>query len=204
MSRWSPPAAPRRVLVLLDTLLPGGAERIAVELAAAVDRNRYDVRVIATKTGGPLEQTLASSGIPYVVLGRSPADGPPSRVRARPGCAGPRSRPLPPVREQRLGRARGAHDRRPADRPRAQPRQAPLAARAPARPVADLPHRLPNRLRLRQRRPLARPERSAAGKAPRGAQRRAAGHRAPAGAGSARAWPRRGGAGCRRRGKFPA
>ena len=59
-----------RVLVLLDTLQAGGAERVAVELAAAVDRSRYDVRVLVTKTGGPLEQTLAAGGVRYAVLDR--------------------------------------------------------------------------------------------------------------------------------------
>jgi glycosyltransferase involved in cell wall biosynthesis len=43
---------------------------MAVELAAAVDPDRYDVRVLATKMGGPLERVLDATGIPYAVLGR--------------------------------------------------------------------------------------------------------------------------------------
>jgi hypothetical protein len=40
--------------MLLDCLLAGGAERIAVEVACALDRDRYDPVVLVTRFGGPL------------------------------------------------------------------------------------------------------------------------------------------------------
>ena len=52
--------------MLLDTLRGGGAERIAVEVAAALDRDRYSARVLATtpmhylKIDGSLMQRLAT------------------------------------------------------------------------------------------------------------------------------------------------
>ncbi len=60
----------RRVLVLVDVLGLGGAESLAVELAAGVDPRRYRTFVVATKRGGPLEDSLRAAGVPYVVLGR--------------------------------------------------------------------------------------------------------------------------------------
>jgi glycosyltransferase involved in cell wall biosynthesis len=59
-----------RVLVLLDTLAAGGAERVAVDLACRVDRAAYDPHVVATKRGGPLEEQLIAAGVPCTVLGR--------------------------------------------------------------------------------------------------------------------------------------
>jgi glycosyltransferase involved in cell wall biosynthesis len=56
--------------MLLDTLRGGGAERIAVELAAALDRDRYSTTVIATREGGLLEGVLEREGIAYTILGR--------------------------------------------------------------------------------------------------------------------------------------
>ena len=47
--------------MVLDCLLAGGAERIAVEVACALDRNRFEPFVLVTRYGGPLAST--SSGL---------------------------------------------------------------------------------------------------------------------------------------------
>lgn len=61
---------PRRIGVLLDSFQAGGAERIAVEVAASVDRERFSPIVIATRCGGPLEDVLRGAGVEYFILGR--------------------------------------------------------------------------------------------------------------------------------------
>jgi glycosyltransferase involved in cell wall biosynthesis len=59
-----------RVAFLIDCLVAGGAERVAVEVAAALDRTRFDPVVIVTRYGGPLADHLDASGVPYTILGR--------------------------------------------------------------------------------------------------------------------------------------
>lgn len=59
-----------RVMVLVDTLQAGGAERVAVDLASALDPRAFEPYVVVTKRGGPLEEQLAEAGVPYVVLWR--------------------------------------------------------------------------------------------------------------------------------------
>lgn len=61
---------PRRVVMLIDSLLAGGAERIAVEVACALDRERYAPWVLVTRHGGPLEENLRRGGVDYTILGR--------------------------------------------------------------------------------------------------------------------------------------
>jgi glycosyltransferase involved in cell wall biosynthesis len=56
--------------MLLDTLRGGGAERIAVEVAASLDRQRYSAIVVATREGGLLEDVLGGASIDYTILGR--------------------------------------------------------------------------------------------------------------------------------------
>jgi glycosyltransferase involved in cell wall biosynthesis len=63
-------ADPRRVAMLIDTLRGGGAERIAVELAAALHPDRYEATVLATREGGLLEDVLQRHGVEYTILGR--------------------------------------------------------------------------------------------------------------------------------------
>ena len=65
-----PPAKPIRVVMLIDSFLAGGAERIAVEVACGLDRSQFEPMVIATRTGGPLQDKLRSAGIRHLVLGR--------------------------------------------------------------------------------------------------------------------------------------
>ena len=59
-----------RVMVLIDTLQIGGAERVAVELACGLDRRRFEPHVVVTRSTGPLQQRLDVVGIPVTVLGR--------------------------------------------------------------------------------------------------------------------------------------
>jgi glycosyltransferase involved in cell wall biosynthesis len=61
---------PVRVAMLIDSFLAGGAERIAVEVATRLDRDRFEPRFVATRTGGPLLEKVEQAGIPYTVLGR--------------------------------------------------------------------------------------------------------------------------------------
>src|SRR5690348_12733517 len=61
---------PWRIAMLLDSFDSGGAERIAVEVACSLDRERYVPTVLATRHGGSLEDVLARAGVEYAVLGR--------------------------------------------------------------------------------------------------------------------------------------
>ena len=64
---------PLRVLVLIDSLEePGGAERLAVTLATALPRERFEVTMAATRTaGGRLVDELEEAGVPWFAIGRS-------------------------------------------------------------------------------------------------------------------------------------
>jgi glycosyltransferase involved in cell wall biosynthesis len=80
--RRTAPLRPARVMVLVDTLAAGGAERVAVDLASNVDRRAYEPHVVATKKGGPLEERLVAAGLPYTVLGRHRRTAPRPALRA--------------------------------------------------------------------------------------------------------------------------
>jgi glycosyltransferase involved in cell wall biosynthesis len=61
-----------KVLMLIDTLLAGGAERSLVGLATSLPKDRYDVCVCATRRNdGPLLEPLLAAGIRYETLGRT-------------------------------------------------------------------------------------------------------------------------------------
>lgn len=60
-----------RVMVLVDCLLAGGAERVAVETAAELDDSRFEPHVVVTRGTGPLEQNLRDAQLPYTILNRS-------------------------------------------------------------------------------------------------------------------------------------
>lgn len=62
----------RKVLLLVDSLYPGGAERSVVNLATHLPRERYEVTVCATRRHtGTLADELVAAGIRYETLGRS-------------------------------------------------------------------------------------------------------------------------------------
>ena len=65
-----PMLRPARLVMLIDSLLAGGAERIAVEVATRIDRERFDPLVVATRHTGPLEEPLERAGVPYLFLDR--------------------------------------------------------------------------------------------------------------------------------------
>ena len=56
--------------MLIDSFEAGGAERIAVEVASGLDRERFSPIVVATRHGGPLEDVLRRADVEYIVLGR--------------------------------------------------------------------------------------------------------------------------------------
>jgi glycosyltransferase involved in cell wall biosynthesis len=66
--------APQRikVLMLVDMLASGGAERAAAGLAVSLPQDRYEVCVVATRRGeGALLEQLDGAGVRYEILGRS-------------------------------------------------------------------------------------------------------------------------------------
>lgn len=73
---------PYRVAVLLDCLTAGGAERIAVEVACALDRTRFEPFLVVTRYGGPLAEHLERASVPYTILGRRHGFAPRKLVRA--------------------------------------------------------------------------------------------------------------------------
>jgi glycosyltransferase involved in cell wall biosynthesis len=61
----------RKLLVLIDALRPGGAERAAVSLAMNMPPDRYEVTLCATRLhDGSLADELAGSRVHYVTLNR--------------------------------------------------------------------------------------------------------------------------------------
>lgn len=64
-------ASPNRILYVIATLDPHGAERQMVTLARRLDRERFEPMVCALTRGGPLEQDLDQAGIETVILGKS-------------------------------------------------------------------------------------------------------------------------------------
>jgi glycosyltransferase involved in cell wall biosynthesis len=71
MTRQRDPKAPIRVTTMVDSLLAGGAERVAVELACALDRERFDPHVLVTREDGPLRDLLERAQVPFTILGRT-------------------------------------------------------------------------------------------------------------------------------------
>jgi glycosyltransferase involved in cell wall biosynthesis len=64
---------PIRVTTMIDALLAGGAERVAVELACGLDRTRFEPHVLVTREDGPLRALLERADVPFTILGRSDA-----------------------------------------------------------------------------------------------------------------------------------
>jgi len=67
-----PPRRRRRLRIthLIATLDRGGSERQMAELAARMDRDRFEVRVIALTRGGPTGEILDAAGVAREVLGK--------------------------------------------------------------------------------------------------------------------------------------
>lgn len=66
----TPTEAPIRVTTMIDSLLAGGAERVAVELACALDRERFSPHVLVTRGDGPLRELLERAEVPFTMLER--------------------------------------------------------------------------------------------------------------------------------------
>jgi hypothetical protein len=75
------PAA-RRVAMLVDTLRVGGAERIAVEVACALDRTRFEPFVVVTRFSGPLAAALDEADIEYAIIDRKRGFAPDGQAAA--------------------------------------------------------------------------------------------------------------------------
>ena len=59
-----------RVLVVNDSLNVGGAERVSVDIANTLDRDRFEVAFCCTRAGGPLQEQLKPD-VPQTVLHRA-------------------------------------------------------------------------------------------------------------------------------------
>ncbi len=59
-----------RVTTMVDSLLAGGAERVAVELACGLDRSRFAPHVLVTRGDGPLRELLERADVPFTILDR--------------------------------------------------------------------------------------------------------------------------------------
>ena len=62
-----------RVLTLVDTLRPGGAERLAVTVAARLDRSRFEPSVCVSRhePWSPLYEILEDTDVPVLSLNRT-------------------------------------------------------------------------------------------------------------------------------------
>lgn len=59
-----------RVLLIIPTLVRGGAEKQLALLAAGLPREEFDVQVAVLTHSGPLEATLRAANIPVTVIGK--------------------------------------------------------------------------------------------------------------------------------------
>lgn len=59
-----------RLLLIIPTLVRGGAEKQLTLLARGLPRDEFDVHVIVLTHSGPLEQSLRDAGIPVTVIGK--------------------------------------------------------------------------------------------------------------------------------------
>jgi glycosyltransferase involved in cell wall biosynthesis len=61
---------PLRLLLIIPTLVRGGAEKQLALLAMGLPRDRFDVHVAVLTRSGPYEQTLRDAGIEVTVIGK--------------------------------------------------------------------------------------------------------------------------------------
>lgn len=62
----------RHLMQVVYSLLSGGSERLAYELARRLDATQIRSSICALAMGGPMAETLADAGIPFRVLGCAP------------------------------------------------------------------------------------------------------------------------------------
>ena len=58
-----------KILHIIPSLLPGGAEKMMVDLARFTNRELFSVEVLCLRTGGFWEDELRQAGVPFTVLG---------------------------------------------------------------------------------------------------------------------------------------
>lgn len=63
---------PRRLMQVTYSLLPGGSQRLACDLALRLDPSRVRSSICALTEGGPLAEALAEGGVPSYVVGCAP------------------------------------------------------------------------------------------------------------------------------------
>lgn len=63
------PTAKIRILHVITGLSTGGAEMMLLKLLSAIDRDRYDCRVISLTNNGPIGAQISALGIPVISLG---------------------------------------------------------------------------------------------------------------------------------------
>src|SRR5262245_58760715 len=59
-----------RLLLVIPTLVRGGAEKQLTLLAAGLPRDQFDVHVAVLTHTGPLEESLHAAGIPLTIIGK--------------------------------------------------------------------------------------------------------------------------------------
>ncbi|MCW2927423.1 MAG: glycosyltransferase [Thermoleophilia bacterium] len=65
------PHRPVRITTMVDSLMAGGAERVAVEVACGIDRTRFEPHVLVTRGDGPLRDLLERANVPFTMLQRT-------------------------------------------------------------------------------------------------------------------------------------
>ena len=73
----------KRILHIIPTLDPNGAEKQLTVLAAGLPRERFEVHVFALTRGGPLEEPLRRAGLPLCVIGKRWKIDPAALVRLK-------------------------------------------------------------------------------------------------------------------------
>jgi glycosyltransferase involved in cell wall biosynthesis len=58
-----------KILHIVPSLLPGGAEKMAVELAKFSDRDLFEVEFLCLRAGGLWEEALRQAQVPFTVIG---------------------------------------------------------------------------------------------------------------------------------------
>ncbi|WP_040198158.1 glycosyltransferase [Candidatus Soleaferrea massiliensis] len=64
----------KRVCIVIPSMGVGGAQKLVLQLARYLDRERFDLQILCLsgRTGGPFEEALDQTGIPAAYLGKRP------------------------------------------------------------------------------------------------------------------------------------